>query len=69
MYVCVCNAVPERAINDAMAEGASTLESLRARLGVGAGCGHCDEIVESMLRRSATAAEPVIFRPAIGATV
>ncbi len=68
MYVCICNAVAETAISEAMADGASSMEALRARLGVGAGCGSCDAVVESMLRQQTRSAEPMIYRPMVGAS-
>jgi bacterioferritin-associated ferredoxin len=68
MYVCICNAVAESAISEAVADGASSLEALRARLGVGAGCGSCDQVVESMLRQQANRAEPMVYRPMVSAS-
>lgn len=41
MYVCVCNAITERHIAEAIDEGACSLRELRERLGVGAECGRC----------------------------
>ncbi|MFB1029171.1 MAG: (2Fe-2S)-binding protein, partial [Thauera sp.] len=45
MYVCVCNAVTERQIHHAAAQGARTLRDLRQSLGVTAECGRCARCV------------------------
>lgn len=41
MYVCVCRAVTERQIDDAVRAGARTLQDLRRELGVASECGQC----------------------------
>ena len=41
MYVCVCNAVTERDIESAAAQGARRLRDLRQCLGVTAECSRC----------------------------
>lgn len=41
MYVCVCRAVTERQIVQAVAEGARCLKDLRSTLGVTVECGAC----------------------------
>lgn len=41
MYVCVCNAVTERQIHEAVNEGATTVRQLKEQLGVGADCASC----------------------------
>jgi bacterioferritin-associated ferredoxin len=50
MYVCVCNAVTERHIDEAVGEGASTLRELRERLGVAGECGRCATCARDCLR-------------------
>ncbi|ANQ83761.1 (2Fe-2S)-binding protein [Azoarcus olearius] len=50
MYVCVCNAVTERHINEAVREGVSTLRHLRKELGVTAECGRCAVCARDCLR-------------------
>ena len=52
MYVCVCNAVTSRQINEAIADGADTFEALRSRLGVAMNCGLCAEEVRRLLHLS-----------------
>jgi bacterioferritin-associated ferredoxin len=41
MYVCVCRAVTERQIGEAVRAGARTLKDLRHALGVASECGQC----------------------------
>lgn len=41
MYVCVCHAVTDRDIEEAIAEGCCSLRQLREQLGVGKTCGRC----------------------------
>lgn len=50
MYICVCNAVTERDIGGAVAEGCCTLRELREQLGVGAGCGRCARCARDVLK-------------------
>lgn len=41
MYVCVCKAVTERQVRQAVNNGAQSLKDLRRELGVGHDCGQC----------------------------
>jgi bacterioferritin-associated ferredoxin len=50
MYICVCNAVTERDIGGAVAEGCCTLRELRQQLGVGVGCGRCTRCALDVLK-------------------
>jgi bacterioferritin-associated ferredoxin len=49
MYVCICNAVSDSDISRAIDGGAVTLDQLRDRLNVAAGCGHCSVYIEDHL--------------------
>ncbi len=50
MYVCICNSVNHRQIEDAVKRGdVSSPACLRKRLGVGTGCGLCLEFAEELL--------------------
>lgn len=49
MYVCICNAVTERAIREAAARGIATLDALSQSTGCGAGCGSCRELAIAVL--------------------
>jgi len=53
MYVCVCNAVTERQVHQAIRDGAQTLRDLRRDLGVTNECGRCAECALSCLRANA----------------
>lgn len=52
MYVCVCNAVTERDIGQAVATGCSSMRELRESLGVGACCGRCNNCARKLLKQS-----------------
>ena len=41
MYICICNAVTDFDINQAVANGADNVRQLEVRLGAGANCGAC----------------------------
>jgi bacterioferritin-associated ferredoxin len=41
MYVCVCKAVTERQVRQAVSNGAQSLKDLRRELGVSSDCGQC----------------------------
>jgi len=43
MFICICNAITERQVQTAVAEGASTLSDLQAQTGVASCCGCCAE--------------------------
>ncbi len=53
MYVCVCNAVTDKQIHIAVAEGARTLKDLKRELGVGAECGRCLSCARTCLKEAA----------------
>ena len=55
MYVCVCNAVTDREIRNAVAKGARTLADLRQSLGVGTCCGRCEECAQRLVGETAPA--------------
>lgn len=41
MYVCICNAVTDKEIRQAVCEGSKCLKSLQKKLPVGTQCGSC----------------------------
>lgn len=41
MYICICNAVTDLDINQAVENGADHVRQLEARLGAGTNCGTC----------------------------
>jgi bacterioferritin-associated ferredoxin len=56
MYVCICNAVTDRSIREAAANGVRTIDELRRRTGCADCCGSCadlaGEILESVRARA-----------------
>lgn len=52
MYVCVCMAVTERQINQAVNNGAKTLKDLKRELGVASQCGSCAGCAKQCLRKA-----------------
>lgn len=54
MYICICNAVTEKQIENAVRNGACRMRDLRTQLGVAADCACC---AESARRCLATALE------------
>jgi bacterioferritin-associated ferredoxin len=63
MYVCLCNAVTERAIREAAQTGVRTLAELSRRTGCGDCCGSCVDLASEILdqtHRSRTFDLPLI---------
>lgn len=61
MYVCLCNAVTDRQIRQAVEEGATRMRDLNLELGVAADCGKCACFAKSVLQdclSELTACEP-----------
>ena len=50
MYICICNAVTEKAVRDCASKGACSLDQLAFELGVGSGCGRCRDCASDVLR-------------------
>jgi bacterioferritin-associated ferredoxin len=50
MYVCICNAVTERAVRQAAADGVRSLSELTRRTGCSGTCGGCADYAEQILR-------------------
>lgn len=51
MYVCICNKVTDRAIEQAVATGIETMEGLSKELKVALCCGRCMACAEDVLQR------------------
>lgn len=49
MYVCLCRAVKEADVRQAVASGVDDVEQLAERLGVGTGCGSCRELAAALI--------------------
>jgi bacterioferritin-associated ferredoxin len=52
MFVCVCNAVTESEVDEAISGGASTPEEVAYCTGAGTRCGTCRPVVAAMLERA-----------------
>jgi bacterioferritin-associated ferredoxin len=50
MYVCLCNAITEKEVRQAVQLGASSLKHLREGLGVAACCGSCADCAKKIIR-------------------
>jgi bacterioferritin-associated ferredoxin len=55
MYVCLCNGITDGQIRQAARDGARTLEAVRMKLGVAAGCGSCACMAEQILHEDGPA--------------
>ncbi len=49
MYVCLCNAITDHEIRDAVALGARTLGDLTTSLGVASCCGRCADCARRLV--------------------
>ena len=49
MYVCLCNGVSEKDVNEAIAAGASTVEEVGYCTGAGTRCGMCRPVLAAMI--------------------
>jgi bacterioferritin-associated ferredoxin len=49
MYICVCNAISERQVQEAIAQGAADLGDLQAQLGIATCCGQCADTATDYL--------------------
>ena len=52
MYVCVCNAVTEREVGEAIDGGARTRLEVTRSCGAGGDCGSCHAMIDEMLEES-----------------
>lgn len=67
MYVCICKAVTDRQIRQAIELGARSLSDLKESLGVATGCGKCAPCARAILREELQTAPDVGFAFAPGA--
>ena len=52
MYVCVCNAVTDSDIRNAVDDGVCTMRQLRNKTGCGDTCGCCKEMAVEILQQA-----------------
>ena len=63
MYICICNAITERAVKDCARNGATSVEALTSELGLGSGCGRCKECAADILKETL---QPVLRSVSVG---
>ena len=54
MYVCICNAVRERSVRDAIARGCQTVRDVYRGCGVQPRCGKCGIDIAQLIERHTT---------------
>lgn len=70
MYVCICNAVTEKQVHQAIDAGAVTVEDLHRLLAVGSQCGSCRDCVRQCLNeKKATTGGRLPFGGAVAYSV
>lgn len=52
MYVCICKQVTDRAIQDSVRNGCSSLQDVQGQLGVASRCGCCAELAEEIIQNT-----------------
>ena len=62
MYVCICNAIADGSVKEAIADGNHSVASVYAACGVAPQCGTCGELIQEMIdaHRTAAFASPVV---------
>ena len=50
MYICICNAITEKAVRECARQGVCSVDQLAVELGVGSGCGRCRDCASEVLR-------------------
>ena len=65
MYICICQAITDKQIRRAAADGVDNLYELRQTLGVASVCGACADMATAILKES-NAAHPIptLYTPA-----
>jgi len=61
MYICLCNGVTERDIQNCVEEGARSMRDLRQCLGVAGQCGKCAPHARAILKESQNADAPAML--------
>ena len=64
MFVCLCRVVADRQVEEAVQNGAQSIEEIGEACGAGTGCGACHEMLEDMLKKGnkSQAVEPELFQ-------
>lgn len=50
MIVCICHNISDKAIRQALNDGARSMHDIRAQLGVGSCCGKCNGFAKTLVR-------------------
>jgi bacterioferritin-associated ferredoxin len=61
MFVCICHAINEKTIEQAVAEGAQSVRDLRRQLNVGSQCGQCVRHAHEVIEQAKTQASKAEF--------
>ena len=64
MYICVCKAVSDSQIRQAVDSGARSVRELRDRLGLGSCCGKCVPSARGVIREHEQSTSVRRYRPA-----
>ena len=57
LYICICNAVTDRQVQECVRSGIASIEELTMHTGVGTCCGRCRDTATQLLERFAVSAE------------
>ncbi|MCY7296846.1 bacterioferritin-associated ferredoxin [Alteromonas sp. a30] len=49
MYVCLCNAITDKTIREAVEDGAGNIRELKQQLGVASQCGKCTQVAQQII--------------------
>lgn len=60
MYICICNAITERQVQEAVSNGARSLCDLQGQLGVASCCGCCADTAKEYLPGGSYQNQPMI---------
>ena len=52
MYVCICQAVTEKHIREAVEDGVTTFCDLNTKLGIASACGTCESFARDLLQQT-----------------
>jgi bacterioferritin-associated ferredoxin len=58
MYVCICNAVTDRAIREAAQSGARSFADVRRRTGCADCCGSCEDLAAEIFHEALSTRAP-----------
>jgi bacterioferritin-associated ferredoxin len=68
MILCVCRAVSDRRVREAIADGASTLEEVTESCRAGGDCGACHRLIHCLLADDSATNSPGFDAPYLPAT-